>query len=306
MRIGFGEMNNQPPTVWIIKDDNAYSAEKIAKAVHYNKLGIFNDMSSFLAEGGLESVRGWVSKNSLSQIDAVKFDKIHWLAPISWRSKIMLSVVNYSAHGEEVKRKPPSLPFLFSKPGSALTGPYDKLLKPAWATRMDYESELVVVIGTPTKDVPEEKALSHVAGYMVANDIGFRDLQWNTGHEDLTTSYGMNWLQGKGLDTTFPAGPWLVTVDESGHGPFDIETILNGETVQHASTQEMIYGAAQFISNASRGLTLWPGDVISTGSPGGSPLKSGRRYMEPGDVLETKITGLGTLKNEIVAAPTTK
>jgi 2-keto-4-pentenoate hydratase/2-oxohepta-3-ene-1,7-dioic acid hydratase in catechol pathway len=295
-------MTTHEAILWIIDGDGAYSTENIAGAARYDKLDIFRDMSTFLAEDGLTLLQRWVSDGLLSRVESVSIEKIHWLAPISLRSKILCSVVNFIGHGEEVNRKPPSQPFLFLKASSALNGPFDQIVKPQWAGRMDYETELAFMIGKPAKDVNATSALSHIAGYFVTNDISFRDLQWNKGHEDLTEAYGQNWVQGKSLDTAFPAGPWLVTIDECGHGPFVIKCRINGEKVQHASSSEMIYGPSEFISHISQGMTLWPGDVISMGSPKGTPLSNGRRYLEHGDKIESEISGLGIMKNTIVAA----
>lgn len=301
MRIGLGEEHGHPATLWVVKGDQAYSIERIARTARYSKPEIFKDPSLLLADDGLQSLQQWVEDGFLSRIDPVEVIKIHWLAPVSSRSKILCSVVNFIAHGTEVNRKPPSQPFLFLKASSSLNGPFDSIIK--WISPMDYEAELAFMIGRRVRNVKEETALSYIAGYFVANDISFRGLQWNKGHDDLTDSYGQNWVQGKSLDTAFPIGPWLVTVDECGHGPFAIECRVNGEKVQHASSQEMIYGPSSFITHISKGMTLFPGDVISTGSPGSKALASGRRYLEPGDLIETEISGLGILKNRVVDAP---
>lgn len=209
--------------------------------------------------------------------DAVRF------LPPSEPKKIIGVGLNYRDHAEETGQPIPQIPLLFLKPTSSIAAHGDDVLRPA-IQRLDYEGELAFVIGRGGRNIAEEDALDHIAGLTIANDVSARDFQ----------RMDTQWLQAKGYDTFSPVGPYLVeTTEWSGRG---IQTLVNGEVVQSSNTDQLIFGVPTLVSYLSSFLTLEPGDVVLTGTPGGiGPVVAG-------DVVEVVIDGLGTLRNAIVDA----
>jgi len=212
---------------------------------------------------------------------AYKLDEIRLLAPCL-PSKIVCLGLNYRSHIEETKLPMPSVPLIFLKPSTAVIGPHDKIILPRGWKRIDYEGELGVVIGKKTKYLPEEDAKKYVLGYTCFNDVSDRRAQAADGQ----------WTRAKGYDTFAPIGPWIET--EADPDNLKLETYLNDELRQSASTSDLVFGISKLISFISGIMTLLPGDVIATGTP------SGIGPMNPGDVVEVKIENIGTLKNFIV------
>jgi 2-keto-4-pentenoate hydratase/2-oxohepta-3-ene-1,7-dioic acid hydratase in catechol pathway len=210
-----------------------------------------------------------------------RLDKVRLLAPCL-PSKIVAMGLNYRKHVEEVKAELPKVPLIFLKPPTSVIGPEDKIVLPPSSTRVDYEGELAVVIKKRAWKVPQENALEYVLGYTILNDVSARDHQ----RDDV------QWTRSKGFDTFAPMGPCIET--ELDPGNVMLETYLNGELKQHSSTSDLIFGVPEEISFISHVMTLLPGDVIATGTP------SGISRMKPGDVVEIKIEGIGTLKNYVV------
>jgi len=208
--------------------------------------------------------------------------------------KIICVGLNYRDHAEEQGAKIPKNPILFAKYGPTIVGPGDPVISPRNTQQLDYEAELAVVIGRGGRDIPVESALEHVAGYMCFNDITARDIQLAD----------RQWLRGKTADTHAPTGPWLVTPDEVG--PIDqleISLTLNGETLQSSRLDQLIFSVPELISFTSETVTLEPGDIIATGTPGGVGfVRKPPRFMVPGDKVAVQITGLGVLENVIEAA----
>lgn len=212
-----------------------------------------------------------------------------------------LNYLDHVAEGQAVKtaavpQEVPEYPSYFTKATLAENGPFaDVPLHEGTTRRLDYEAELAVVIGRRGLDIPAESALDFVAGYMCANDISARDLQ---------RRHGGQWTKGKSLDGTCPTGPWLVTADEiPDPQTLDLRCRLNGVEMQSANTGSMMFNVAQIISDLSQGMTLLPGDVILTGTPQGVGFaRKPPVYLADGDVVETEISGIGTLRNVIRAA----
>jgi 2-keto-4-pentenoate hydratase/2-oxohepta-3-ene-1,7-dioic acid hydratase in catechol pathway len=177
----------------------------------------------------------------------------------------------------------PSVPLIFLKPSTTVIGPDGKIILPHGRKRIDYEGELGVVIGKKAKDVPEEEANEYVLGYTCFNDVSDRHAQAEDGQ----------WTRAKGYDTFAPIGPWIETDIDSDK--LKLETYLNGELRQSASTNDLIFGASKLISFISAVMTLLPGDVIATGTP------SGIGPISPGDVIEIRIEKIGTLRNFAIA-----
>lgn len=187
-------------------------------------------------------------------------------------------------------------PFFFSGLPAAMCGPDDDVLLPPEAAQVDWEAELAVVIGTEARRVPRERALDYVAGYTVCNDISARDLQFPAEHRPL----GGDWIRAKNRPTFLPTGPFLVPADQVGdHRDLEITFELNGERLQQDTTSNMLFDLPTLIAAASAATTLLPGDLILTGSPAGNGGHWGR-WLQPGDVMVTAISGLGTQRNTCV------
>lgn len=209
--------------------------------------------------------------------------------------KLICVGLNYRKHAEETNAKIPEYPILFNKFNNTLTGHGHDVELPVTSKEVDYEAELAIVIGRPTKHVSEEEALDHVFGYCVVNDLSARDLQLRTNQ----------WMLGKVCDGFSPLGPELVTADEiPDPNNLQISCHVNGEQRQNSNTSDMIFNCKQIISYLSRHLTLKPGDVILTGTPEGVVLgypPEKRVYLQPGDVVTVSIEKLGSITNKMVA-----
>lgn len=202
--------------------------------------------------------------------------------------------LNYADHAAEAGLKVPPEPIIFMKANSAICGPDDPILIPRGSEKTDWEVELAIVIGKPGKYIAEAEAMSHVAGYCVANDVSERAFQ---------TERSGQWTKGKSCDNFGPIGPWLVTPDEvPDPQALPMWLKVNGEVMQNGSTATMVYGAAFLVSYLSQFFTLHPGDIISTGTPPGVGMGfKPPRYLKPGDVVELGIDGLGSQRQVCVA-----
>lgn len=259
--------------------------------------GIWRDVTAFLpdlsaqalARGDLANAGDW---------DIAGQPEItgeHRLLPcVGNVGKFMCIGLNYSDHAAEAGMAIPQHPILFLKANSAIAGGEDDLVIPRGASRVDWEVELGVVIGTAAKYVDEAQALDHVAGYCVINDVSERDFQLNlTGQ----------WTKGKSCDGFGPIGPWFVTKDEVGD-PQDIAlwADVNGQRMQTGRTDTMIFSVAQIIAHLAQLMTLHPGDVIATGTPPGVGMgMTPQLYLKPGDVVEVGIDGLGAQRQLVRA-----
>jgi 2,4-didehydro-3-deoxy-L-rhamnonate hydrolase len=214
--------------------------------------------------------------------------------PVGGVGKVLCIGLNYSDHAAESGMEPPPEPILFLKATSSLAGPNDPIVLPRGSQKTDWEVELGVVIGRAAKYVSEEDALSHVAGYVVFNDVSERAFQIERAGQ---------WTKGKSCDTFGPTGPWLVTPDEVGDPQkLQMELTVNGETMQKGSTSTMIFSVAHIVSYLSQMMTLHPGDIIATGTPPGVGMgKKPPHYLKPGDVVETWIEGLGRQRQVVEA-----
>lgn len=215
--------------------------------------------------------------------------------PWSGCEKFLCIGLNYADHAAESNLPIPKEPILFMKPISARVGPNDPVVLPQNSVKSDWEVELGVVIGSKARYVSEAEALSHVAGYCVINDVSEREYQ---------IERGGTWDKGKGCDTFGPVGPWLVTSDEVGD-PQNLSMFLevNGHRFQNGSTKTMIFGVAQLVSYVSRFMTLYPGDLISTGTPPGVGMgvKPNPVYLKAGDTIRLGIEKLGEQNQKVYA-----
>ncbi len=201
--------------------------------------------------------------------------------------------LNYSDHAKEAGMAIPSEPIIFSKATTSISGPDDDVIQPPHSTKLDWECELGIVIGTTARHVSEEKALEHVAGYCVVNDVSERAFQLQSSQ----------WDKGKGYDTFGPIGPWLVTTDEIPDPQvLDMFLDVNGRRMQGGNTRTMIFGCAHLVSYVSQYMTLLPGDIITTGTPPGVGMgvKPNPVFLKPGDVMKLGIQGLGTQTQKVV------
>jgi 2-keto-4-pentenoate hydratase/2-oxohepta-3-ene-1,7-dioic acid hydratase in catechol pathway len=215
--------------------------------------------------------------------------------PLAGIGKMVCIGLNYTDHAKEVGLPLPAEPTLFIKAPSAISGPNDRIVRPPGARKLDYEVELAAVIGRDARDVDEAHALEHVAAYCIVNDVSERAFQME--HGGTTT-------KGKSADTFGPVGPWLVTADEiPDPQALHVWTTVNENRRQDGSTANMVFSVRHLVAYVSRFMSLRAGDLISTGTPAGvgHGFKP-PRYLEPGDVVEMGITGLGEQRHEIVAS----
>ena len=225
----------------------------------------------------------------------IQLDQVRLAAPVPTPSKIIGIGLNYRDHAAETGQDLPTRPTVFAKFPSALTGPYDPIVLPAESTSVDYEGELGVVIGRRARSVPEDEALAYVGGYLAVNDVSARDVQ----------NWTSQWSLGKSFDTFAPVGPFLVTAAEVPDPQnLEIETRVNGVTVQHSTTANMVFTVAALVSQLSAVMTLEPGDIIATGTPGGiGGAQNPPRFLSGGDIVEVEIERLGCLRNPVVTGP---
>jgi len=222
-------------------------------------------------------------------------EAVQWGPCVTRPNKIICVGLNYRKHAEETNSPIPAYPILFNKFNNTLTGHKKDIAVPKVTDKLDYEAELVIVIGKRTKYVAQEQALDHVFGYCAVNDLSARDLQLRT----------QQWLLGKTCDDFSPLGPYLVTADEVGN-PNDlvIKSIVNGDVRQNSNTSDMIFKCDEIVSYISQHMTLEPGDVILTGTPEGVVMgypPEKQVYLKPGDEVTIEIEKLGRLTNRFVA-----
>ena len=208
--------------------------------------------------------------------------------------KIVAIGLNYADHAAETGAKLPAEPIVFVKAITSLNGPDDDIMLPRGSKKTDWEVELAVAIGRPARYVEESDALSHVAGYLICNDVSEREYQ---------TERGGQWDKGKGCDTFCPLGPWLVTREEIPDPQnLDLWLDVNGQRMQTGSTRTMIFGVAHLVHYVSQFMALLPGDIITTGTPPGVGMgMKPPRYLKPGDSVSLGVAGLGQQSQKVVA-----
>jgi len=222
----------------------------------------------------------------------IAISAVRLLAPVPDPEKIVCLGLNYRDHAAEAGQQIPAAPMWFAKFANSLVGSGEPvLLPPAHPDHVDYEAELAVVIGRAATRVSAESALSYVAGAMPFNDVTARDLQFQN----------PLWTSGKAIDTFAPCGPALVTLDEAGElQSLALRTRVDGETVQEGTTADQIFAVAEVIAWLSRTMTLFPGDIVATGTPAGVGASKGR-FLRDGETVEVEIDGLGSLVNTVRA-----
>ena len=242
------------------------------------------DVGTLLLDPGWRSIADAAS-GLAHPLDAIEPQQ--WAPVIPAPGKIVCAGLNYRNHILEMGRELPGVPTFFAKYAESLIGAYDDIELPAVSDAIDWEGELAVIIGSPARKLDEAQSLTAIAGYAILNDVSARDYQYRT----------LQWLQGKTFEHTTPLGPYLVTRDEWAPGP-NLHTVVDGETMQEGSTGDLVFSPAALISYLSHILTLKPGDVIATGTPGGvGHARTPPRYLVDGSILETTIAGLGAQRN---------
>lgn len=252
--------------------------------------GVINDVTpDVLAPESLRKLAG-IDPATLPPVNA----PVRLGTPVSGIRKFLAIGLNYADHAAEAGLPIPAEPVVFMKSISCLSGPNDDVMLPPDAKRGDWEVELGIVVGRTARHVSESDALNYVAGYSLVNDVSEREWQFD---------HGLTWDKGKGFDTFGPVGPWMVTADEVGDPQaLDLWLDLNGKRMQTGNTGTMIFGVAQIVSYLSKLFTLWPGDLITTGTPPGVGM--GHKppvYLKPGDVMRLGISKLGEQTQKVFA-----
>jgi len=255
-----------------------------------NNLGFNGSLEQLISEGNnaLDNIRNkMISFNEYEKFNPEELD-----APLRNPGKIVAIGLNYIDHASESKMELPKHPLVFTKFNSSITGPYDPVLIPSSVTRKaDYEVELAVILGRRAKNVAKEYALDYVFGYTIINDISARDIQFEDGQ----------WVRGKSLDTFCPMGPFIITADEiSDPQDLQLSCTINNNILQNASTKDMIFSVADLISVLSASFTFEPGDIISTGTPGGVGfIRKPPVYLCNEDIIKTEVQKIGVLINKV-------
>ena len=249
------------------------------------------DLRSLISSGNDETISG-----AMTNAERYELADVQLLPPIMKPDKILCIGLNYESHRKETGRPVAKYPTIFTRFANTQIGHQEPIWLPSESTNLDYEGELAVIIGKSGWKIPEEKALEHIAGYSCYNDATIRDWQRHTSQ----------FTPGKNFPHTGSFGPWLVTADEiPDPSSLSLTTRLNGEIMQHATTDMLIFTIPVLIHYISRFTRLEAGDVISTGTPGGVGFKRDPQvFMKTGDIVEVEISRIGTLTNSIKDEPT--
>jgi 2-keto-4-pentenoate hydratase/2-oxohepta-3-ene-1,7-dioic acid hydratase in catechol pathway len=247
--------------------------------------------------GGGSSVRDLIGSDRLAEAaeiaggEPVPLEQVELGPPVPDPEKIVCIGLNYRAHAAEAGIEPPDAPTFFAKFRNALAAPGATVPLPAASTKVDFEAEVAFVVGRRCSDVSESEAADFIAGYMLLNDLSARDLQFAT----------PQWMPGKVFDGSAPCGPALVTPDEAGpHDRISFSLTLNGDEMQAASTDDLIFSAPALVARLSKLMTLEPGDLVSTGTPAGvGSTRQPRIWLQPGDEITISSPTLGRLETRI-------
>ena len=275
-----------------------YGPKGAEKPALVDAQGVVRDLSGVLADITADTLTPQ-GLQRLSEIDPASLPMVanpgRTATPWSGMGKFICVGLNYADHAAESNLPVPAEPIIFTKAISALMGCNDAVVLPQGSVKSDWEVELGVVIGTKTRYVSEADALKHVAGYCVVNDLSEREYQ---------VERGGTWDKGKGCDTFGPVGPWMVTADEvADPQALSMWLDLNGARMQTGSTRTMVFGVAHLVSYISRFMTLYPGDLISTGTPPGVGMgkKPNAVFLKAGDEMRLGIAGLGEQQQRVFA-----
>lgn len=260
---------------------------------HFSLAPLTQDIDGgFLAGGGIARTRKALESGELPPISPTG---LRAGAPIARPGSVVCIGMNYAAHAAESGSAPPEIPVVFLKPANTVAGPFDAAPIPPFSAKYDWEVELGVVVGKKASYLSSaEDAVECIAGYLVANDLSERDYQ-------LPGAAGQ-WTKGKSLPASTPLGPWLVPADELDGGFLRLRSWVNGEPRQDSRTSDLIFGVGTLVHHLSQYMLLEPGDVILTGTPEGVALSGRFPFIQPGDVVELEIGGLGRQRQEFYRA----
>jgi acylpyruvate hydrolase len=248
-----------------------------------------------LGSSALEKAEHLLEKASERNIEDASLlaDQVRLLAPIPFPPKIICLGLNYRDHVSETGGAIPDEPIIFMKPHTAIIGPNEKIVKPSFVRKLDYEAELAVVIGKRAKNVSVSEAGSCIFGYTILNDVSARDIQFKD----------KQWTRGKGFDTFAPTGPCIVTASQlQDVSDLSIRTWVNGELRQNSTTRNMVFNVYELVHHLSRVMTLESCDIIATGTPSGVgfAMKPRPKFLHPGDSVRIEIEKIGVLENKVV------
>lgn len=277
-------------------DEGIIVVDKALQAVP--EAGLTADIMDVISSGkeGLEKLESYIKRLDLTDADFLLDEKdVAWGPAVSRPRKIICVGLNYRKHADETKAKYPEIPIIFNKFDNALTGHLTGIKVPRTTERLDHEVELGIVMGQTGKYIQKEEALDYVFGYCTTNDISARDIQKRT----------PQWMAGKTNDGFAPVGPYIVTKDEIPNpNQLQVKTTVNGEERQNSNTSDMIFSCEDLIAYISKHMTLYPGDLIMTGTPEGvilgKPMEE-RVYLQPGDKMTVEVEHLGALTNYLIA-----
>lgn len=272
-------------SLYIIKNKIEKGAEPLLSVI--DAIGSIEKEIESVAEKFKHDPDKYLQERSVVPLAGVKI-----IRPVLNPSKIAAVGMNYMDHCIEQKVEPPERPILFTKFPSSLCNPGDEIVwDPALTNKVDFEAELAVVIGRKAYRVHREDAFRYIAGYTCLNDVSARDLQFSDGQ----------WIRGKSIDTFCPLGPCLVTREEiPDPQKLKIQCKVNGELLQDSSTDKMIFPVAELIEFITMGITLYPGDIIATGTPHGvGVFRDPKIFLQPGDDVEVSIENIGILRNKV-------
>ncbi len=256
--------------------------------------GLTNDIDgAFLAGGGIDRARAALAAGELP-VATVEGERVG--APVARPPAVVCVGMNYAAHAAESGAAPPAQPVIFYKHPNTVVGPFDDIVIPRGAEKVDWEVELGVVIGRRARYLSSpEEAFAHIAGYVLSNDVSERALQLEAS--------GGQWSKGKSCETFNPLGPWLVPADEVGNPQaLGLRSWVNGEARQDSTTADMLFGVATLVHDISQYTVLEPGDLVNTGTPQGVALSGRFPYLSVDDVVEIEIDGLGRQRQVVVKA----
>jgi len=285
------------PRAGLVMEDTVYDIQ--TSASFFRTADLPAGLGAILEAGGGPALRELGAKIESARRSGADLPLTCWagmgevrlVAPLARPPKIICLGLNYRDHAEEQGAKLPEVPMIFAKLPSAVVGPGQPIVIPKGSTHVDYEAELAVVIGRRVRRAVPKKALEAVFGYTILNDITEREIQKER-----------FWLRAKGSDTFAPMGPWIVTADELGE-PLDLKITasVNSRIVQSSSTRNLVFTPAEIIAYVTEYISLEPGDVISTGTPGGvGVFRTPPVFLKAGDTVEVAVEGIGTLSNPVV------
>jgi len=301
------------PVAGVLVGETVFTLDRLAEDAGLREELALLDVRGLLAEDeGLKDTRAAVERAQAAGFQGVVLDDLRTVAPLD-PGKIVCVGHNYRAHILEQGLPMPDRPMLFAKFANAVIGPTEAIIRPSTTDALDLEVELAVAIGSRARRVSPEGALSHVAGYLAANDISARDLQGSKpALKDGQRGDGQ-WLRAKGSDTFLPLGPCLVTADEIGdpghlrlrswvtRADADGSAVGQATLMQDSNTADMVFGVAELISFVSQNITLDPGDLLITGTPGGvGVFRDPPVFLQPGDLVRIEVERIGSVANPVI------